>query len=390
MKRIYLDYAATTPVRKEVIREMLPYLNQKYGNASSLHSFGREAKAALENSRLKIAEILNAKENEIIFTSGGTESDNLAIKGFVYANKDKGNHIITSSIEHHAVLNTMKELEKEGFKVTYLPVNKHGEVNPSDVENAITKDTILISIMHANNEIGTIQPIERIGKIANKHSIAFHSDAVQSFGHIPTDVNSLNVDLLSISSHKIEGPKGVGALYVRDGIKLKPLFTGGAHEFNKRAGTENVAGIVGFARAAELVHKEMKKESIRLSKLRDKLIKSILSSVKGSRLNGHPTKRLPNNVNFGFVGVEGEALLLMLDSLGIAASTGSACSSHDLSPSHVLLAIDPDPVKAHGSLRLTLGRETTASDINYVIKVLPDVVERIRKITPKIEGVTTF
>jgi cysteine desulfurase len=388
-KRIYLDYAATTPVRKEVVKEMLPYFSDKFGNPSSLHSFGLEAKAAVSNARKTIANVINAEEDEIIFTSGGTESDNLAIKGVAYANKDKGNHVITSKIEHHAVLNTMKELEKEGFKVTYIPVDKYGQVNPTDVENAITDDTILISIMHANNEIGTIQPISQIGKIAKKNDVIFHTDAVQSFCHLPIDVDKFNVDLLSISSHKIGGPKGVGALYVRKGTPIKPLFHGGPHEFNKRAGTENVPGIVGFGKAAEIASKEMKKESVRLARLRDRLIKSVLSSIPGVRLNGHPKNRLPNNVNFGFIGVEGEALLLMLDSIGVAASTGSACSSHDLSPSHVLLALDPDPVKAHGSLRFTLGYETTEEEINYVIKMLPGVVEKIRKITPRIEGVTT-
>ncbi|MEM3408600.1 MAG: cysteine desulfurase NifS [Candidatus Micrarchaeia archaeon] len=390
MKRIYLDYAATTPVRDEVIQEMLPYFNKNFGNASSLHMDGRIAADALKRAREKIANIINASPEEIVFTSGGTESDNLAIKGIAYANKDKGNHIITSSIEHHAVLNTVKELEKEGFKVTFIPVNKFGEVDPKDVENAITDKTILISIMHANNEIGTIQPIEKIGKVARKYNIPFHVDAVQSFCHIPLDVKKMNISLLSVSSHKIGGPKGVGALYVRKDLKLKPLLNGGPHEFNKRAGTENIPGIVGFAKAAEISSNEMEKESKRLSRLRDKLIKSILSQVPGSRLNGHPKNRLPNNVNFGFVGVEGEALLLMLDSLGISASTGSACSSHDLSPSHVLLALDPDPVKAHGSLRLTLGYKTKEEEIDKVIEVIPKIVNQIRKITPRIEGVTTY
>lgn len=389
-KRIYLDYAATTPTRKEVINVMLPYFSKKFGNASSLHSFGIEAKTAINNARNTIADLINAENDEIIFTSGGTESDNLAIKGVAYANIDKGRHIITSRIEHHAVLNTVKQLEKEGFKVTYIPVNKYGEVNPNDVENAITDDTILISIMHANNEIGTIQPIKEIGKIARKNGVLFHTDAVQSFCHLPIDVDKFNVDLLSVSSHKIGGPKGVGALYLRNGVRIKPLLNGGPHEFNKRAGTENVAGIVGFAKAAEIANKEMKNESVRLTRLRDKIIKSVLSLISGVRLNGHPKKRLPNNVNFSFIGVEGEALLLMLDSLGVAVSTGSACSSHDLSPSHVLLALDPDPIKAHGSIRITLGYKTTEKDIDYLIKILPDAVEKIRKMTPRIEGVTTI
>lgn len=390
MKRIYLDYAATTPVRKEVVKEMSRYFNERFGNPSSLHQDGVLAANALRDAREKIARIINASQDEIIFTSGGTESDNLAIRGIAYANKDKGNHIITSAIEHHAVLNTVKDLQKEGFEATILPVNKYGEVNPKDVENAITDETILITIMHANNEIGTIQPIEKIGKIARKHNVPFHTDAVQTFCHIPVDVKKMNIYLLSASSHKIGGPKGVGFLYVRKGIDVKPILTGGPHEFHKRAGTENVPGIVGFAKAAEIGHKEMKKEAIRLSGLRDKLIREILSKVPGSRLNGHPKNRLPNNANFGFVGVEGEALLLMLDSLGISVSTGSACSSHDLSPSHVLLALDPDPVKAHGSLRITMGYRTTEKEVDKVISILPNMVNRIREITPKIEGVTTY
>ncbi len=385
-----MDYAATSPVRSEVVKAMLPYFSQEFGNASSLHSYGQAASAALRQSREVIAKVVNADSNEIIFTSGGTESDNLAIKGAAYANREKGNHLITSSIEHPAVLNTMKQLEKEGFKVTYLPVDRFGSVNPKDVEKAITSKTILISIMHANNEIGTIQPIKEIGEIAKKHGILFHVDAVQTFGKLSIDVKTMNIDLLSASSHKICGPKGIGMLFVKKGVQIKPLFDGGAQEFHKRPGTENVSSIVGFAKAAELAHKEMKKESARLTRLRDKLIKSVLSSVKGSRLNGHPVNRLPNNINFGFVGVEGEALLLVLDSMGIAVSTGSACSSHDLTPSHVLLAINPDPVKAHGSLRVTLGHEIKESDIAYVAKAIPKAVEQIRKMTPRIEGVTTI
>lgn len=389
-KRIYLDYAATSPVRPEVIKAMMPYFTQKFGNASSLHSYGREAAAALRQSRESIAEIINADFKEVVFTSGGTESDNLAIKGAAYANKQKGNHLITSAIEHPAVLNAMKQLETEGFRVTYLPVDKFGSVDANDVAKAITPKTILISVMHGNNEIGTIQPIKDIGRIAKEKGVLFHVDAVQTFAKLPIDVEKMNIDLLSASSHKIGGPKGVGFLFVRNGVQLKPLFDGGAHEFHKRPGTENVSAIAGFAKAAELSSSEMKKESARLAKLRDRLIKSVLSSVKGSRLNGHPKNRLPNNINFGFVGVEGEAVLLILDSYGIAASTGSACSSHDLAPSHVLLAINPDPVKAHGSLRITLGRETKDSDISYAIKVIPKAVEHIRRITPRIEGVTTI
>lgn len=385
-----MDYAATSPVRKEVVKAMLPYFTKEFGNASSLHSYGRAASAALQRSRSVIAGLLNASQKEIVFTSGGTESDNLAIRGVAYASRKKGNHLITTSIEHPAVLNTMKSLEKEGFSVTYLPVDKNGEVDPKNVEKAITPKTILISVMHANNEIGTIQPIKEIGRIARKNGVRFHVDAVQTFGKLPIDVDDMRIDLLSASSHKIGGPKGVGLLFVREGTAIDPLLTGGSHEFSKRPGTENVPGIVGFAKAAEVSEKEMKKESARLSKLRDRLIKGVLSSVKGSRLNGHPKNRLSNNVNFGFVGVEGEALLLILDSMGIAASTGSACSSHDLAPSHVLLALDPDPVKAHGSLRITLGYGTNERDIAYAAKAIPQVVERIRMMTPRIEGVTTI
>ncbi|MCX8202499.1 MAG: cysteine desulfurase [Candidatus Micrarchaeota archaeon] len=390
MRRIYADYAATTPVRKEAIRAMSPYFDKHFGNPSSLHADGRIAADAIKNSRKIIADIINASPEEIIFTSGGTESDNLAIRGIASSNQKNGNHIITSAVEHHAVLNTVKDLEKEGFDVTIIPVNKYGEVDPKEIERAITKKTILISVMHANNEIGTIQPIGEIGKTAKKHSVPFHVDAVQTFCHLPIDVKRMNIDLLSVSSHKIGGPKGVGALYVRKGLEIKPLFTGGPHEFNKRAGTENVAGIVGFAKAAEIANKEMEREKRRLEKLRDRIIDSILSSVPGSRLNGHPKNRLANNVNFGFVGVEGEALLLMLDSMGISASTGSACSSHNLSPSHVLLALDPDPVKAHGSLRITLGYKTTEKEVDYIIKAIQISVKKIREITPKIEGVTTY
>lgn len=387
VKRIYMDHAATTPVRIEVIEAMLPYMKEKYGNASSLHSFGREAKEALEESREIIADAIGASPEEIIFTSGGTEADNLAIKGFALANREKGNHIITSSIEHMAVLNACKWLEEKGYRITYLPVDKDGLVSVADVRNAITDKTILISIMHANNEIGTIQPIEDIAKVAHEKNIAFHTDAVQSFGKIEVNVKKLGVDMLTLSAHKIYGPKGVGALYVKKGIKLDPLFHGGPHERNMRAGTENVAGIVGFAKAAELAMKEMKSESKRLTKLRDKIINTILKAredderMRGVRLNGHPTKRLPNNVNFSFDGAEGEAIVLKLDKLGIAASTGSACSSHELKPSHVLLALGIGPIKAHGSLRITLGKENTEADVDCLLKVLPEIITELREIS---------
>lgn len=385
MKHIYLDYAATTPVRKEVLKAMSPYFIKEFGNASSLHSYGMKAAEALDTSRSSIAAAIGAEPDEIVFTSGGTESDNLAIRGAAYANKDKGNHIITSTIEHPAVLNTCNSLGEEGFKVTRVPVDKSGLVDPKAVEKAITERTILITIMHANNEIGTIQPIAEIGKIAKKKGVLLHTDAVQTFGKLPIDVNTFNVDMLTMSAHKIGGPKGVGALYVRKGTRLNELQTGGPHERNRRAGTENVSGIVGFAKAAELSVKEMESEAERLSKLRDTLIKEIMSKVKNAKLNGHPTKRLPNNANFSFLGAEGEAIILKLDALGIAASTGSACSSHDLAPSHVLLALGNSPLEAHGSLRVTLGKGTKPEDVNYAITVIPQVIKELRAISPDIK-----
>ena len=378
---IYLDHAATTLVRKEVLEEMQPYFSKKYGNASSLHALGREANRALQEARAKVADVINAMPEEIYFTSGGSEADNTALKGLAFANKDKGNHIIISSIEHHAVLNTCKFLEQNGFEVTYLPVDKYGFVNCDDIEKVITKKTILISVMHANNEIGTIEPIANIGSLAQEKGVYFHTDAVQTFGKIPIDVEKMGIDLLSASSHKVYGPKGVGALYVKKGIEIQPLIHGGGHENGLRSGTENVAGIVGFGKAAELAENERAIEAGREIKLRDKLIKGALK-IKNSYLNGHPTIRLPNNANFSFKFIEGEGLVLDLDSHGIAASTGSACSSKSLEPSHVLLAIGLKPEEAHGSLRLSLGRDTNDRDINYVLKVLPKSVERLRKISP--------
>lgn len=387
MRRIYMDHAATTPVRKEVLKAMAPYFSEKFGNASSLHSFGIEAAEALQRARETIAKAIGAGPDEIVFTSGGTEANNLAIKGFAMANREKGNHIITSSIEHVTVLNACKWLEEKGFKVTYLPVDKDGLVSVADVRGAITEKTILISIMHANNEIGTIQPIEDIGRVAREKGIAFHTDAVQTFGKIPVNVNDLKVDLLSVSSHKLYGPKGVGALFVRKGVVLEPILHGGPHEGGRRAGTENVAGIVGFAAAAALSLKDMKREGKRLAKLRDKIIKTILKAgedderMRGVRLNGHPTRRLPDNVNFSFEGAEGEAIVLKLNDKGIAASTGSACSSHDLKPSHVLLALGIGAVMAHGSLRITLGRDNSEKDVNYLIRVLPDIIYSLREMS---------
>ncbi|WP_422445771.1 cysteine desulfurase NifS [Thermoanaerobacterium sp. DL9XJH110] len=384
MKRIYMDHAGTTPVRKEVVDEMIPYLTEKFGNASTIYSYGREAKAALEDSREKVAGLIGADPREIFFTAGGTESDNWALRGIAYANRDKGNHIITSSIEHHAVLHTCQDLEKEGFKVTYLPVDRYGLVNPQHVMDALTDDTILVSIMHANNEIGTIEPIEEIGNALKKldKKIYFHTDAVQTVGKIPVDVNKLGVDLLSISAHKIYGPKGVGALYIRKGTRIKPFITGGGQESQRRAGTENIPGIVGFGKAAELIGKEMEEQYEKLTYLRDKLIKGIMENIPHVRLNGHPTRRLPHNVNVCFEYIEGESLLLNLDMKGICASSGSACTSGSLEPSHVLLAIGLPHEIAHGSLRLTIGRENTEEDVDYVLEVLPEIVNKLRKMSP--------
>ena len=375
-----MDHSATTATDPAVIEAMLPYFSEKYGNPSSIYTIGRQARKAIEESRQKVADLIGAKKEEIIFTGSGTESDNLAIKGSVFKNREKGDHIITSSIEHHAVLHTCKYLEKNGFKVTYIPVSKDGIVNPYDVEKAITAKTILITIMHANNEIGTIQPIEEIGRIAKEKDIKFHTDAVQTAGKIPVNVDALGVSMLSISAHKIYGPKGVGALYIRKGTFVEPQLHGGGHERNIRSSTENVPGIVGFGKACELAMKQLPEEA-KLSALRDSLITGVLK-IKDSYLNGHPTKRLPNNANFRFSYIEGESLILNLDMKGVAASTGSACSSTSLEPSHVLMAIGLRPEEAHGSLRLTLGRENTQEDIDFVISVLPDIVNKLRMISP--------
>ncbi len=380
-KKIYMDYAATTPVRKEVFEEMGPYFSEKFGNASSLHSFGVEAAQAIDESRKRIAVAINAEPNEIIFTAGGTEADNLALKGVAFANKEKGNHIIVSSIEHDAVLQTAKFLEKDGFSVTLLPVDKYGLIDLDELKKSITDKTILVSIMHANNEIGTIEPVEEIGKICKGRNVIFHTDAVQTFGKIPIDVKRMDIDLLSGSSHKIYGPKGVGFLYVRKGVDIHPLFHGGGQEHGLRSGTENVAGIVGFGKAAELAVAGMGAESARLTRLRDKIITETLK-IENSKLNGHATKRLPNNINATFKFIEGEGLVLLLNEAGIAASTGSACSSKSLEPSHVLLALGLKHEEAHGSLRITLGRETSESDVDYLLSVLPGCVARLRRISP--------
>jgi len=377
--RVYLDHAATTPVDEKVLEEMLPYFTKKYGNASSLHSFGREARDAIERSRERVAQLIGAESEEIIFTAGGTESDNIAIKGIAFR-EGKG-HIITSQIEHPAVMATCQHLEKKGFDVTYLPVDKYGMVSPEDVENAIRDDTILITIMHANNEIGTVEPIEEIAKIARENEIVFHTDAVQSVGKIPVNVKRIGMDMLSISAHKIYGPKGVGALYIKKGTKIEAIIHGGGHEKGLRPSTENVPGIVGLGKACELAEKRMEEDMKRMQRLRDKLIKGVLE-IEESYLNGHPEKRLPNNAHFRFAAVEGESLILSLDDKGIAGSTGSACSSKKLKPSHVLMAIGLNEVQAHGSLRLTLGRENTEEEIDYVIEVLPPILEKLRAMSP--------
>ncbi len=375
-----MDHSATTAVDPAVREAMLPYLTEKYGNPSSLYSIGREARRAIEDARQKVADLIGAKKEEIIFTGSGTESDNLAIKGVAFRNRKKGDHIITSSIEHHAVLHTCKYLESQGFKVTYLPVSREGLVAPSDVEKAIIPQTILITIMHANNEIGTIQPIEEIGKIAKERNIPLHTDAVQTAGKIPVNVDSLNVSLLSMSAHKIYGPKGVGALYLRKGTFIEPQLHGGGHERNLRSSTENVPGIAGFGKACELAKEHLPDEE-KIAVLRDRLIRGILE-IKDSYLNGHTTKRLPNNANFRFSYIEGESMVLNLDMKGIYASTGSACSSTSLEPSHVLMAIGLKPEDAHGSLRLTLGRDNTQDDVDYVVSVLPEIVNKLRMISP--------
>jgi cysteine desulfurase len=379
---VYLDYAATTPVDPRVVKAMLPYFSEKFGNTMSLHSFGQEAKEALEESREIVANLIKARSEEIIFTSSATESNNLVLKGIALANKDRGNHIIISPIEHPCIMESAKWLETQGFEITRLKVDKYGLVDPEDLKKAIREDTILVSVMHANNEIGTIEPIEEIGKIFKERGVYFHTDAAQSFGKIPIDVNKMNVDLLSASSHKLYGPKGVACLFIREGTRIAPLLHGGGHEFGLRSSTVNVPAIVGFAEAARICEREMGKEAKRLTKLRDKLIKGVLEKIPNACLNGHPKRRLPNNINFSFQGVEGESLIMQLDLLGISASTGSACSSAKLEPSHVLLAIGLKPEQAHGSLRLSLGRWAKESDINYVLKVLPKVVKRLREISP--------
>lgn len=387
-KHIYLDYAATTPVDPLVLVAMQPYFSRVFGNPSSLHWFGQQATQAVDEARIKVARLIGAKTEEIVFTSGGTEANNFALKGAAYVLKGQGNHIITTKIEHHAILHPCQFLEKNGFNVTYLSVDKDGLVNLDTLAQAITPQTILISIMHANNEIGVIQPVQKISAIIKdkikspKQKIYFHTDAVQTVGHIPININDLDVDLLSMSAHKIYGPKGVGALYIKSGIKLEPLLHGGEQEHNRRASTENVAGIVGFGQACELAEKELSQESKRLKELRDYFIKTILEKIKYSRLNGHPQERLPNNINISFEGIEGESMLISLDMTGIACSTGSACSSKTLEPSHVLMALGLAPEIAHSSLRFSLGKQTTKKDLDYTIGELTRIVQRLREISP--------
>ncbi len=379
--QVYLDHNATTPVDPQVLEAMLPYYQGKYGNASTLYALGREARIAIDDARERVAELIHAQPAEIYFTSGGTESDNTALKGVAFANWERGNHIITSQIEHSAVLDTCRYLEKQGFEVTYLPVDRFGKVHPEQVLKALTARTILISIMHANNEIGTIQPIEEIGVIARERGIYFHTDTVQTFGKLPIDVKRMKIDLLSISAHKIYGPKGIGALYIRKGVNIDPLLHGGEQERKRRAGTENVPAIVGFGKAVELAKKHMKAEAQHLTKLRNQLFEGLQSRVDGITLNGHPVDRLPGTLNISVKYVKGEALLLQLDKQGIYISTGSACASGSIEPSHVLLALGMSEQEARNSIRFSLGRENTEEDIAYVLNVFPEVVRKLRGIS---------
>ena len=381
MDRIYMDNAATTAVSPEVLQAMLPYFTDIYGNPSSIHSTGRDARRAVDAARKQVAAAIGAQPTEIYFTAGGSESDNWAIKGTAFAKRAKGNHIITSQIEHHAVLHTCAWLEKQGFEVTYLPVDEFGRVRVEDVEKAITDKTILISIMAANNEIGTLQPITEIGKLAKSRGILFHTDAVQAMGAIPIDVNAMNIDMLSMSGHKFHGPKGIGVLYVRKGVHPDIFMHGGAQERGQRAGTENLAGIVGIGKAIELATQNLEANAARMSRLRDKLIDGILAEIPEVRLNGHRTERLPNNVNVSIRYIEGEAMLLRLDLAGIAGSSGSACTSGSLDPSHVLLAIGLPHEIAHGSLRLSLGTDTTEEQVDEVLRVLPGIVKDLRALS---------
>jgi len=382
VERHYFDHAATTPVDRRVAELMVEYMTSKFGNPSSIHAFGREVKKAVDLARDQVAALIGADPSEVYFTGGGTEADNLALKGVAYANRRRGNHIITSAVEHHAVLHTCEYLKHQGFEITYLPVDENAMVRLHDLEQAITDKTILISIMFANNEVGTIQPIKEIGKLAKARGIYFHTDAVQVVGNYPVDVNEYGVDLMTLSGHKFYGPKGIGALYVRKGVRIEAQLQGGAQERNLRAGTENVPGIVGLGKAAEIAREEMAERIKHVSSLRDKLIAGVLERVPHVKLNGHPTLRTPGNANFSFSYVEGESLLLNLDMKGIAASSGSACTSGSLDPSHVLLAMGLPHEIAQGSIRISLGRENTEQEIEYFLEIIPAIVERLRSMSP--------
>jgi cysteine desulfurase len=382
MRTVYMDHSATTPPRQEVVDAMLPYYTEGWGNASSVHSPGRRARKAVEEAREVVAELIGASHDEIVFTSGGTESDNLAIRGVAAAAKEKGRHLITSAIEHHAVLNTCLDLEKVGWEVTVLPVDKYGLVDPAALKQSIRDDTVLVSVMAANNEVGTVEPIAALAAIASEASVPFHTDAVQAVGRVPLSVDELGVDLLSASAHKFYGPKGVGFLYVRSGTRLQRVQTGGHHEKGRRAGTENVPGIVGLAKALELACAEVCSEVERLRALRDRLQEGLMGSLDRVYLNGHPEKRLPHVLNVSFENAEGEAILMYLDAAGICASTGSACTSGDLEPSHVLTSMGVPPEIAHGSIRFSLGRVNTEDDVQYAIEQVPPVIERLRQMSP--------
>ena len=388
--KVYMDNAATTKLSPDVLNAMMPYLTDIYGNASSVHAFGREAREGVEHARNQVAAAINASPDEIFFTAGGTESDNMAIKGVAHKYAKKGKHIITTAIEHHAVLHTCEALEKEGYEVTYLPVDEDGLISVEQVKAAMRDDTLLVTVMFANNEVGTIEPIAEIGALCRERNVLFHTDAVQAVCHIPIDVRAMNIDLMSISAHKFHGPKGIGALYCRKGIVLEPVIVGGAQERKRRAGTENVAGIVGLGAAIERAHKNMSADMVRVSALRDKLISGILKNIPHVKLNGHPTQRLPQNVNFSIRYIEGESILLMLDINGIAASSGSACTSGSLDPSHVLLAMGIPHEIAHGSLRLTLSDMTTDEEVDYVLETLTKTVKRLRDMSPLVPAGTVY
>ncbi|MGE5508965.1 MAG: cysteine desulfurase NifS [Chitinophagales bacterium] len=386
MRHVYLDHAATTPTAPAVVEAMLPYFTERFGNPSSIYGWGREARQAMEEAREKVARSLGALPQEIIFTGGGSEADNTAIKGVALANRNKGNHIITSAIEHHAVLDACGCLGELGFEITYVPVDQYGMIDPDDVRKAITPKTTLITIMTANNEVGTIEPIAEIGRIAREHNVTFHTDAVQAVGSIPINVDELGVDLLSLSAHKLYGPKGVGVLYARRGVRFSQLIHGGGQERKRRAGTENVPGIVGLGKAIEIAMDGLAPRAKALAEMRDRLVKGVMERIPRVKYNGHPTNRLPNNASLCFEFVEGESLLLNLDLQGIAASSGSACTSGALEPSHVLLAMGISHEIAHGSLRMTLGRDNTQEDIDYVLETLPGIVEKLRAMSPLAEG----